>query len=317
MSDSLSVLVTNYLEWLAERNYSSETIDSRRRYLRTFLEWCADRGVNTPGQLSRQTLELYQRHLATKVKDDGAHLAVETQRGYLGGVAGFCKWLARNRILLYNPAAELVLPRQSNRIPRDVLSIEEAERVLNVPDVETDIGIRDRAMLETLYSTGIRRAELAGLEIGDLDVDRGILLIREGKGRKDRMVPIGERALAWIGKYVNEVRPMYVVPPDEGDLFLTRFGKAFVPNGVSEMVSAAVKKSGVGKRGSAHLFRHTMATLMLEGGADIRFIQQMLGHECLGTTQIYTRVSIKALKDTHEATHPGAHLNRPGAEEPD
>ncbi len=315
MTDSLPTLAERYLEWLAERHYSPETIDARKRYLRSFLEWCDERGITGPDQLSRQTLELYQRHLANKLKDDGAHLAVQTQRGYLAGVAGFCRWLARNRLVLYNPAAELVLPRQSNRIPRNVLTIEEAERVLNVPDVETDIGIRDRAMLETFYSTGIRRAELAGLEIGDLDPDRGVVLIREGKGRKDRVVPIGERALAWITKYVNEVRPLYVVPPDEGDLFLTRFGKAFVPNGVSEMVSAAVKKSGVGKRGSAHLFRHTMATLMLEGGADIRFIQQMLGHECLSTTQIYTRVSIRALKETHEATHPGAHLNRPGDRE--
>ncbi len=312
MTGGLPVLVDRYLVWLTERNYSPETVDSRKRYLRSFLEWCAERSVIAADQLSRQTLELYQRHLATKLKDDETHLAVQTQRGYLAGVAGFCRWLARNRLILYNPAAELVLPRQSNRIPRNVLTLEEAERILNVPDVETDIGIRDRAMLETFYSTGIRRAELAGLEIGDLDPDRGVVLIREGKGRKDRMVPIGERALAWIAKYVNGVRPLYVVPPDEGDLFLTRFGKAFVPNGVSEMVSAAVKKSGVGKRGSAHLFRHTMATLMLEGGADIRFIQQMLGHESLATTQIYTRVSIKALKETHDATHPGARLNRPG-----
>ena len=179
-----------------------------------------------------------------------------------------------------------------------------------VADVETGLGIRDRAILETLYSTGIRRAELARLETTDLDPDRGILLIREGKGKKDRMVPIGDRALAWIDKYLREVRPLLMVPPDEGDLFLTRFGRAFVPNGVSELVSTAVKKSGVPKRGSAHLFRHTAATLMLEGGADIRYIQQMLGHESLATTQIYTRVAIRKLKEIHELTHPGAKLER-------
>jgi len=311
MSDDLPALVARYLEWLTDRRYSPETVYDRKLYLRDFLAWCAERGVDRPDELSRQTLELYQRHLATRTKADGQPLAAQTQRGYLGGLAAFCRWLARNRLLLYNPAADLVLPRQSSRIPRDVLTVEEVERILNVPDVATDIGVRDRAMLETLYSTGIRRAELAKLGIGDLDPDRGVALIREGKGRKDRVVPIGERALAWIGKYTREVRPRWVVPPDEGELFLTRFGRGFVPNGISEMVSAAVKKSGVGKRGSAHLFRHTAATLMLEGGADIRHIQQMLGHESLATTQIYTRVSIKALKDAHDATHPGAHLVRP------
>ena len=310
MSDELPALISRYLEWLADRSYSSETVDSRRRHLAVFLGWCSERGIHAPSQLSRQAVELYQRHLAHHRKEDGEPLAVQTQRGYLMTLRGFCRWLARSRLLLYNPAADLVLPRQPSRIPRDVLTIEEAERILNVPDTKTPIGIRDRAILETLYSTGMRRAELAGLEIGDLDTERGLVLIREGKGRKDRMVPIGERALAWIDRYLADVRPLYVVPPDEGDLFLTRFGKGFVPNGISEMVSAAVKASGVGKRGSAHLLRHTAATLMLEGGADIRFIQQLLGHECLSSTQVYTRVSIRALKEVHDQTHPSAHLSR-------
>jgi integrase/recombinase XerD len=311
MSDGLPALAGRYLEWLADRSYSGETIDSRRRHLAVFLCWCSERGIHAASELSRQAVELYQRHLAHHSKEDGGRLAVQTQRGYLMTLVGFCRWLARSRLLLYNPAADIVLPRQPSRIPRDVLTIEEAERILNVPDVTTPIGVRDRAILETLYSTGMRRAELAGLEIGDLDTERGLVLIREGKGRKDRMVPIGERALSWIARYLSDVRPLYVVPPDEGEIFLTRFGKGFVPNGISEMVSAVVKASGVGKRGSAHLLRHTAATLMLEGGADIRFIQQMLGHESLSSTQVYTRVSIRALKEVHDATHPGAHLIRP------
>jgi integrase/recombinase XerD len=311
MSDELPALVERYLAWLADRRYSPETVYDRRLYLRDLLAWCAERGITSPTELSRQTLELYQQHLAHRTKADGAPLASQTQRGYLGGLAGFCRWLVRSRLVLYNPAADLVLPRSASRIPRDVLTVEEAERILNVPDVATDLGIRDQALLETLYSTGMRRAELARLEVADLDPDRGVVVIREGKGRKDRVVPIGERALAWVGRYLADVRPRYVVPPDEGELFLTRFGRAFVPNGVSELVSQAVQASGVAKRGSAHLFRHTAATLMLEGGADIRYIQQLLGHESLATTQVYTRVSIKALKQVHDATHPGARLNRP------
>jgi integrase/recombinase XerD len=156
----------------------------------------------------------------------------------------------------------------------------------------------------------MRRAEVASLLIQDLDLERGTVLIREGKYRKDRVVPIGERALAWTVRYLDEVRPDYVVPPDEGYVFLTRLGRPFVPNGISETVTRVVRASGIGKQVSAHALRHSMATAMLEGGADIRFIQQMLGHGSLTTTEVYTRVSIRALKEVHDATHPSARLRR-------
>ena len=134
-------------------------------------------------------------------------------------------------------------------------------------------------------------------------------MIRQGKGKKDRMIPIGDRAIAWCEKYVREVRPGLVVPPDKGTLFLTYTGDSFTPNRLSQRVRDYVTAADIGKKGSCHLFRHTAATLMLEGGADIRFIQQLLGHADLSTTQIYTQVSIRQLKQIHEATHP-ARLNR-------
>jgi len=307
----LESLINIYLQWLADRRYSPETIYDRKLYLRDFRLWCADRGVRRTDLLTRSLIDLYQAHLANRPKADGGLLAAQTQRGHLGCLSGFCSWLTKSRRISVNPAAELVLPRQPGRIPRDVLSAGEVERILDFPDVTTCIGLRDRCMLETLYSTAIRRAELAHLNIGDIDFGREVVLIREGKGRKDRYVPIGSRALEWICRYLADARPCNVVPPDNGDLFLTRFGRAFVPNGVSELVSGAVRKSGVDKHGSTHLFRHTVATLMLEGGADIRHIQLMLGHESLATTQIYTRVSIKSLKRAHSATHPGAGVDPP------
>lgn len=183
-------------------------------------------------------------------------------------------------------------------------------------DLNDPIGLRDRAILEVLYSTGIRRREVVELSICSLDRDRGTLFIRKGKGRKDRIIPIGERAMAWVEKYVQEVRPKLAMEPDEGILFLTGEGEAVTPGHLTDQVSAYIEKAGIGKKGSCHLFRHTMATLMLEGGADIRFIQQMLGHESLNSTQLYTRVSIRKLKEIHTATHPGARLARRG-EKPD
>ena len=171
-------------------------------------------------------------------------------------------------------------------------------------DLSQPSGIRDRAVLETLYSTGIRPAEACAIKLYDLDHERGTLMIRQGKGKKDRLIPIGERATAWIDKYLAETRPLLAREPDDGTLFLTSTSQPYLPEGLSKLARRYVQASGIGKQGSCHLFRHTMATLMLEGGADIRYIQQMLGHKELSTTEIYTHVSIQKLKEIHELTHP-------------
>ncbi|MCA9556473.1 MAG: tyrosine-type recombinase/integrase, partial [Myxococcales bacterium] len=186
----------------------------------------------------------------------------------------------------------------------------EAEAVLAQPDVADPLGVRDRAILELLYSTGIRRTELTRLQLFDLDWVRGTLRVREGKGDKERVVPVGERALAWCEKYLREVRPTLLYGKEEGWLFLTRRGDGFTPNGLTKLAGDYVEAAGLGKPGACHLFRHTMATAMLENGADIRYIQEMLGHAQLETTQIYTRVSIHKLKEIHTATHPSAKLGR-------
>ena len=177
--------------------------------------------------------------------------------------------------------------------------------MLAMPNLRTAKGIRDRAMLETFYSTGIRRMELINLKLFDLDTERGTLMVRMGKGKKDRMIPIGARASAWIVKYRDDVRPQFASGTDDGVLFLTRFGESFTPNRLTTLVRDYVEGANIGKKGSCNLFRHTMATLMLENGADIRFIQAMLGHAELTTTELYTQVSIRHLKAIHTATHPG------------
>jgi integrase/recombinase XerD len=216
------------------------------------------------------------------------------------------RWLARENRILYNPASELELPNAERRLPAAVLSQGEAEAILAVPDLHDPLGLRDRAMLELFYATGIRRGELARLRVFDLDVERLVLAVRQGKGKKDRMIPTGQRAAAWIARYLTDVRPRLVVEPDDGILFLTVDGTVFSLDRLTGLVADYVKRSGVGKPGACHLFRHTMATLMLEGGADIRFIQQMLGHADISTTQIYTQVSLRQLRAIHAATHPGA-----------
>jgi integrase/recombinase XerD len=220
------------------------------------------------------------------------------------------RWLAKNNHILNNPASDLEMPKIEKQLPRAVLSEEEAERVIRQPEIGEPLGLRDRAILETFYSTGIRRTELLHLKLYNLDRERGTLSIWQGKGKKDRIIPIGERAIAWVDKYLREARPQLMIEPDDGTLFVSVEGGPFHPDRLSRLVREYVDQANVGKRGACHMFRHTMATLMLENGADIRFIQEMLGHVDLQSTQVYTRVSIHQLKQVHTATHPGAALKR-------
>jgi integrase/recombinase XerD len=308
--EGLTSWMKRYLEWLRVKNYAERTVENRESYLGFFIAWCEARSLLRPQEITKPILERYQRHLYHHRKADGKPLSFRAQHSRLIPVRGYFKWLTRQNVLLSNPASELELPRLEHRLPKHVLTAEEAESVLSQPNVHDALGVRDRTVLEVLYSTGIRRMEVVGLSLYALDAERGTLLIRQGKGKKDRMVPIGERAIAWLDKYLYEVRPTLVVGPDDGTLFLTNLGESFTPNRLTQLVRNYVDAAEIGKRGACHLFRHTMATLMLEHGADIRYIQEMLGHVDLSTTQIYTQVSIRKLKQVHDATHPGARLRR-------
>ncbi len=184
------------------------------------------------------------------------------------------------------------------------LSVTEVEAVLAQADLTTPHGLRNRAILELLYSTGLRRDESLGLESTDLDRERRTLLVRRGKGPKDRFVPIGERALAWLDKYLAEARPQLVRRQETPLLFVSKNGHRLHANQLSKIVRDYLCAADIAKPGACHLFRHTTATLMLEAGADVRYIQALLGHTRLSTTQIYTHVSIAKLREVHERTHP-------------
>ena len=299
-------MITEFCDWMGARGMSEKTIDDRHKLLGYLAGWLADRGITRPAEVTKPVLDGYQRWLFHYRKPDGRPLTFRSQHTYLVPVRAFFKWAARDNRILYNPASELELPRIERRLPKHVLSIEEVEAVLAQPDLAEPTGLRDRAMLEVLYSTGIRRSELANLQLYDLDAERRTLLVRQGKGKKDRMVPIGARALVWVDRWLTDARPRFAPTPDDGVVFLTVDGTPFSPGTLTALVRRYVDRAALGKTGSCHLFRHTMATLMLEGGADIRYIQAILGHVRLETTEIYTRVSIRQLQAIHAACHPGA-----------
>lgn len=178
----------------------------------------------------------------------------------------------------------------------------------------TPLALRDRAILELLYSSGLRRAEVAGLRLEDVDPERALVLVRGGKGQRDRVVPLGRRALRWMRRYLRRARPCLAATEDPLWLFLSRRGTRVRLNRLSERVARHVANASLGKAGSCHLFRHTMATLLLEGGADIRAVQEILGHVNLSTTARYTHLAIGWLQGVHARAHPAERCLRPGTE---
>ena len=307
---SLRAWLAKWMEWMLVRRYSARTVDTTRRHVEQFAIWCDTRGLVRPEEITKPILERYQRFLFHYRKKDGRPLSYSSQAGKLTAIRGLFRWLARQNAILWNPAADLDLPRPEYRLPKHVLTITEIEKVIATPDVRDGLGLRDRAIVETLYATAMRRSELVGLSVYDVDTERQTVRIRRGKGDKERIVPIGERALAWIAKYMDVVRPELVVTAAEQALFLTRLGDPFTPDALTDRVRKIVSESEVAKKGACHMFRHTAATLMLEGGADIRYVQQMRGHSKLETTEIYTHVSITKLREVYAATHPAAKLGR-------
>ncbi len=303
-SGTLLFWLEPYLEHKRVCHYAEQTINNDERFLLFFIQWMSGRGVEQAEDITRKLIEGYQGHLYHVRKTDGKPLAIKTQLSRLLCVRGFFKWLAGNWHIPHNPSSEIQLPRNDKRLPRNVLTKEEVEDIMRLPKVYESLGLRDRAILELLYSTGIRRTELTQIKLVHLDLGSGTLFVEQGKGRKDRVVPVGDRAFFWIEKYIHEARPKLVREPDAGILFLTSMGEYIAPGHLGDFVMRYVKASGTKKTGACHMFRHTCATLMLEGGADIRYVQHMLGHSQLSTTEIYTHVSIAKLKEVHTKSHP-------------
>lgn len=297
-------VLARFLEDAAARGDAPTTVAMHRVHLTRFVRWCAERDLHRPQEVTRPVLESYRRTVFRTVKRNGEPLAFSTQQQRLLPLKVLFRWLVRQHLMLANPAADLELPRIHRRLPPRVLHHAEVEAMLALTKRRGPVGLRDRAILETLYSTGIRRAELARLKRFDLDLKHGVLYVRHGKGGRDRYVPLGARARGAIEVYLAEVRPALVREPDDGTVFLHDYGEPFLGNRLSDLVRRYVEAIGIESPGACHLLRHAMATEMLSNGADIRYLQAILGHAQLTTTERYTHVTLDKLKSVHAATHP-------------
>ena len=323
----LAAWVHEYLRWAEVSRLSATTVGIRERGLARFVTWAHERGLRHPRELTRPILEAYQRHLylarsLRKGASNGQPLSLRSQEVLIAALRGWCKWLTRDGHILANPASDLELPRLPRTLPRVLLSVDQVQQLMAQPDVEGLTGVRDRAMLELLYGSGMRRSELARLQVGDVDLTQGTVFIRQGKGARDRYVPMGASAAHWLRRYCVEVRPMLVhqvgqvqqvQPGAAWVLFLTDYGEPYGGSRLSDLVTYHLRRMGI-EHGSCHALRHACATHMLEAGAELRYIQVLLGHADLSTTQIYTHVAIGKLVQVHAATHPRAAKGPPGAE---
>ena len=292
-----------YHEAMAIQQYSQVTLQRRDSHLRRFIVWCDERGIHDPRVITKPMLEGYQRSLFYTRQPNGQPLSARTQSLYLMGLKQWFKWLTQQNYLVSNPASEVALPKFRKALP-EVLSVSEVQRLLAQPDTGTPEGVRDRAILEVLYSTGMRRKELCGLRVQDWSRARQTVMIREGKGQQDRVVPLGTQAQQWLARYVETVRYQYLMELHTPWLFLNDYGDGFNVSQLGWRVKQHLSGAGIHLPGSCHLLRHAMATHMLENGAETRYIQAMLGHKRLETTQIYTHVSVRRLQEVHAATHP-------------
>jgi integrase/recombinase XerD len=300
-------LIPEYIDHLKTLGRSERTVKGAGYDLRPFVRFLAQEEVFDLEALSADVMAEYQQELAFKLSVRGKLLSLRTQGQLLGVAKGFCRFLKEQDYLLHDPGAKIKLPRKPQVLPKTILTEEEVRRLVNAPDTRTSTGYRNRVIIEVLYNTAVRRSELVGIRLMDLDLMSGFILIR-GKGSKERVVPLGGRVCELVKNYVPAVRPAFVRSTDPGYLILNRWGSRLSSNGVWAVVKRCAQLAGIERNITPHGLRHTCATHMLKNGAPVRHLQEMLGHESLESTQIYTRVTITDLKKIHARYHPGEKL---------
>lgn len=294
--------IDGHLAAMRASGAADSTVRGRRRHLGDFLRWSERQGVRWLDEVDRRRLEAYREHLVGSRETSGRAGPATVHR--LRAVRLLLRWAHGVELVSKDASAGFALPRLPRRLPRAVLTLEEAERVLRTADGGTAEGLRDRALLELAFSTGLRRTELTVLDVEDVDLRRATVHVREGKGRKDRIVPVGARALGWVREYLERSRPALAGAASGMALFLSARGRRMRPTWLTGRLRRYIVAAGVNKPGSVHIWRHSMATLMHDAGADIRDLQEMLGHALLTTTQLYTHVSVARLQEVHRRTHP-------------
>ena len=294
----MNIFLKEYLSVLKlEKNLSDNTVASYKNDISSFLQFVESRKIEDPSAIKQNHITDFFKSL----KEIG--LASSSAARYYSSLKGFFTFLFLSRYITENPIEKVSSPKLAKNLP-SVLTVEEVDSVLSKPDTKNKLGLRDKAVLELLYACGTRVSELINIKISDLFFDDEVIRVF-GKGSKERIIPIGSSAVKWINKYLKESRVLLMKKTkSENYLFLNNRGTKLSRMGVWKIVDRYVKEAGIEKEVHPHTFRHSFATHLLEGGADLRAVQEMLGHADISTTQIYTHIDRDYIKQVHKDFHP-------------
>lgn len=293
----LSNLIDEFLNYLSvERGLSQNTIISYRRDLNKYIDYLESKKIDSLEDTDRSIILSF----VLSQKDKG--LSVNSVSRNLVAIKVFYRFLFRERFIKEDPTSVLDSPKLWRKLP-DVLTLDEVEWLLNKPNLKEWMGIRDKAVLELMYATGMRVSEIADLKLEDVNLDVGYLRC-VGKGQKERVIPLGRKAIQAIRRYADKVRPILIKPSSGSVLFLSRSGKKISRQTLWKMIRRYANLAKIKKRITPHTLRHSFATHLLERGADLRVVQEMLGHSSISTTQIYTHIDKGRLKSIHHKYHP-------------
>ena len=307
---TLDEMLDSYTKHLQALNRAPKTVKQYVQWAQRFFDFAGAVGVTTPADVTSAHLIAYQKHLADLVNKKGRISGIKCQNQHLVGIVMFMRYLCADGILAHDPTKHVQYARTPERLPRDILSLPEVRKLLRTPNTQTVMGYRDRTIMEVLYSTGLRRQEMLNLSVDDINLESGILTVRQGKGGKDRVVPLGRIAVKYLETYVNGIRPTLLRiatldrKPAQKALFLSLRGGRLSKNAFSERIEHYRVLAGIRHAVTPHTFRHTCATHMIRNRANIRHVQEMLGHVDLNTTQQYLHLTITDLKEAHSRFHP-------------
>ncbi len=289
---------------LKVRNLAQRTIEQTCWKLTRFTAWLSQNKILSIDAITKETIRSYQVEIYQTVNARGRQNSVAYQNTIMSAVKQFTRFLYERDFIVSDPARDIQYAKTPKTLPRGILTPSEARRIIHAPDTTTAIGYRDRVILEVLYTSGIRKEELNHLTLADVDYHDGFLRIDNGKGQKDRIVPLGRIACRYLENYIKSVRPELIKDPYNNHLFLSLRGNRLSKNMVWELVKKYAKKAKIRKNVHPHTFRHSCATAMLKNKADLNTIRKILGHTSLNTTQIYTHLNITDLKAVHKQCHP-------------
>lgn len=309
MSNETSLIeaMVRYLDDCTLNEQSPRTIENKQYEMRSFLRWHIVHHGALLRQLSKDSIDDYKRYLLIyRNPQTNKGIDKATRRNKVMAVKTFCKTMFDLEYLLHNPALKVRIPKAQTKIMKSILQKDEVAAIFAQTHLHDLKGTRDRAMLAVFHACGLRRNEITKLTMSSVNCEAGVIFIEQGKGAKDRIVPIAADAIDIIQYYIETVRPTLLSFGSGNFLFIDNKGNPYKGGQVTAMITRYKRRAGVAKPGASNLYRHTTATTMLDNGADIRVIQAVLGHKNLATTQIYTHVAVRKLCNDYNKYHPAA-----------